>query len=133
MAIAAVSGFPVAAHIESASPHEVRLVEDTVDSRFTPYAPDMIIGDKAYDSDKLDQSLAEERGIKLIAPHKRNRKRPPTQDGRKLRRDKRRWKVERLFVWLHPFRRLTVQWEYHADNFLGLLQIGCAMILFKLF
>ena len=50
-----------------------------VDSSFTPYAPDMIIGDKAYDSDKLDQSFAEKRGIELIAPHKRNRKKPPTQ------------------------------------------------------
>ncbi len=133
MAIADVSGFPVAAHIESASPHEVRLVEDTVDSSFTPYAPDMIIGDKAYDSDKLDQSLAEERGIELIAPHKRNRKKPATQDGRKLMRYKRRWKVERLFAWLYNFRRLVVRWEYHADNFLGFLQLGCAMILFKLF
>ena len=133
MAIADVSGFPIAAHIESASPHEVRLVDDTVDSSFTPYAPDMIIGDKAYDSDKLDQSLAEERGIELIAPHKRNRKKPATQDGRKLRRYKRRWKVERLFAWLYNFRRLVVRWEYHADNFLGFLQLGCAMILFKLF
>ncbi len=133
MAVADVSGFPIAAHIESASPHEVRLVEDTVDSSFTPYAPDKIIGDKAYDSDKLDQSLAEERGIELIAPHKRNRKKPATQDGRKLRRYKRRWKVERLFAWLYNFRRLVVRWEYHADNFLGFLQLGCAMILFKLF
>ena len=133
MAIADVSGLPIAAHIESTSPHEVRLVEDTVDSRFAPYAPDMIIGNKAYDIDRLDQSLAEERGIDLIAPHKRNRKRPATQDGRKLRCYKRRWKVERLFAWLYNFRRLVVRWEYHADNFLGFLQLGCAMILFRLF
>ncbi len=35
MAITDVSGFPVAAHIESASPHEVKLVEATIDSGFT--------------------------------------------------------------------------------------------------
>jgi transposase len=133
MAIADVSGLPVAAHIESASPHEVKLVEATVDSSFTPDAPDKIIGDKAYDSDKLDQRLAEERGIEMIAPHKVNRKKPPTQDGRKLRRYVRRWKVERLFAWLYNFRRLVVRWEYHADNFLGFLQLGCAMILFRFF
>jgi transposase len=111
----------------------VKLVEATVDSSFTPDAPDKIIGDKAYDSDKLDQRLAEERGIEMIAPHKVNRKKPPTQDGRKLRRYVRRWKVERLFAWLYNFRRLVVRWEYHADNFLGFLQLGCAMILFRFF
>jgi hypothetical protein len=56
-------------------------------------------GDKAYDSDPLDQEL-KERGIEMIAPHKRNRKKPKTQDGRSLRRYKRRSKVERFFAWL---------------------------------
>jgi hypothetical protein len=86
MAIADASGLPVAAHIESASPHEVRLVEDTVDSCFTEHAPDKLIGDKAYDSDQLDEELEESRGVELIAPHRRGRKKPQTQDGRKLRR-----------------------------------------------
>jgi hypothetical protein len=59
MAITDASGLPVAAHVESASPHEVKLVEDTIDSGFTQYAPDKLIGDKAYDSDKLDDQLLE--------------------------------------------------------------------------
>ena len=53
MAIADAAGFPVAAHVESASPHEVKLVEATIDSGFTQYAPDRLVGDKAYDSDGL--------------------------------------------------------------------------------
>ena len=63
MAIADAAGFPVSAHIDSASPHEVKLVEQTIDSGFTQYAPDRIIGDKAYDSDGLDERLLDERGI----------------------------------------------------------------------
>ncbi len=90
MAIADASGLPIAAHIESASPHEVKLVEATIDSGFTKYAPDKIIGDKAYDSDKLDQTLSEERGIEMISPHRKGRKKRRTQDGRKLRRYTRR-------------------------------------------
>jgi len=133
MAIADAAGFPVAAHVESASPHEVKLVEATIDSGFTEYAPDKLIGDKAYDSDKLDQQLSDDRGIELIAPHKRNRKRPSTQDGRKLRPYRRRWKVERLFAWLQNFRRLVVRYEYHVENFLALLQLGCSIILLRLF
>jgi hypothetical protein len=65
MAIADASGLPVAAHVESASPHKVKLIETTIDRGFTKYAPDKIIGDKAYDSDKLDHQLSEERGIEM--------------------------------------------------------------------
>jgi hypothetical protein len=31
-----------------------KLVEETIDSSFTQYASDKLIGDKAYDSDDLD-------------------------------------------------------------------------------
>lgn len=133
MAIADATGFPVSAHIESASPHEVKLVEATIDSGFTQYAPDRIIGDKAYDSDGLGERLLYQRGIDVIAPHRKKRRKQSTQDGRKLRRYKCRWKVERLFAWLQNFRRLVVRWEYHADNFLGFVQLGCAIILLQLF
>jgi transposase len=92
-----------------------------------------MIGDKAYDSDPVDQRLLKEHGRKLIAPHKANRKRPKTQDGRVLRRYKRRWKVERFFAWLHNFRRLVVRYEYHAENFLGMIQLACAIILLRYF
>jgi transposase len=95
--------------------------------------PDCLIGDKAYDSDPLAQRLWEERRIALIAPHRRNRTRPPTQDGRPLRRYKRRWKVERLFAWLHNFRRLITRHERYAENFLAFLQLGCMCILLRRF
>jgi transposase len=133
MAIADTSGIPVAAHIESASPHEVKLVEATIDSGFTQYAPDKLVGDKAYDSDGLDQRLLDERNVEMIAPHRRGRKKPNTQDGRKLRRYRRRWKVERLFAWLQNYRRLVVRYEYHADNFLGMVQLACVIILLRFF
>ena len=133
MAIADASGLPVSAHVESASPHEIKLVEDTIDSSFTVYAPDKLVGDKAYDSDRLDQHLKESRGIEMIAPHKGNRKRRRTQDGRKLRRYKRRWKIERLFAWLQNYRRLVVRYEYHVENFLAMVLLGCSMILFRFF
>ena len=133
MAIADASGLPLAAHIQSASPHEVTLVEATLDSRFIKDIPERIIGDKAYDSDPLDQRLRDDLDTELIAPHRSNRTKPQTQDGRKLRRYKRRWKIERLFAWLYNFRRLVVRYEYHAENFLGMLQLGCIVILLRCF
>ena len=133
MAITDAAGLPVAAHVESASPHEVKLVGATIDSSFTRYAPDKLVGDKAYDSDKLDHQLLDERGVEMIAPHRRGRKKARTQDGRNLRCYRRRWKVERLFAWLQNFRRLVVRYEYHVENFLAMVHLGCAKILLRFF
>jgi transposase len=90
-----------------------------------------MIGDRAYDSDPLDQRIQERYGVQLIAPHKFVRVRVPTQDGRILRRYRRRWKVERLFAWLHNFRRTVIRWEYYPENFLGMVQLACAIILLR--
>ena len=56
-----------------------------------------------------------------------------TQDGRPLRRYKRRWTIERFWAWLHNFRRLVVRYEFHPDNFLGFLQLACILILLRRF
>lgn len=88
-----------------------------------------MIGDAAYDSDPLDARLARHH-ITLIAPNRRGR-RVPSQDGRAMRRYRRRWKVERLFAWLQQFRRLVTRYERRAANFLGLVQLGCISILLR--
>jgi len=56
---------------------------------------------------------------------------PMTQDERKLRRYKRRWKVECLFAWLSNFRRLVVRYERRAENYLGFVRLGCMVILLR--
>jgi transposase len=130
MALADASGLPLAVHAASASPHEVTLVEATLAASCAGEEPERLIGDRAYDSDPLDGAL-EERGIEMIAPHRRNRKNRKTQDGRKLRRYKRRRKIERLFAWLSNFRRLVVRYERQVDNYLGLVKLGCIVILLR--
>ncbi len=91
--------------------------------------PLRLIGDQAYGSGPLDRRLQEEYGIEMIAPNRRNRSR--SQDARKLRRYRRRWKVERLFAWMHNFRRLVTRWEYHIENFLGFVHLACLHILLR--
>ena len=130
MGIADSHGLPLALRTESASPAEVTLVEATLDERVIAEVPERLIGDKAYDSDGLDQKLMENYGTEMIAPNKTNR-RIKTQDGRPLRRFARRWKIERLFAWLFNFRRLVVRYEYHADNFQGFIHLAAAVILLR--
>ncbi len=105
MAVADDNGLPVAVCTESATPHEVTLVQQTLAETFVAEPIERLIGDNAYDSDKLDRELAET-GAEMIAPHRSSRKNL-TQDGRPLRRYCRRWKIERLFAWLQNFRRLV--------------------------
>jgi transposase len=129
MAVADRHGLPVAVHIESATPHEVKLVVPTLVEMVIPEAPENLVGDNAYDSDKLDSELCRY-GIQLISPHRSNRKNR-TQDRRRLRRYRRRWKIERLFAWLQNFRRLVVRYERYAENFLGMLHLGFCIILLR--
>ena len=92
--------------------------------------PHVLIGDKAYDSDPLDAQLAAQ-SVEMIAPHRRGRKKPQTQDGRVLRRYRRRWKIERLFAWLQNFRRILTRHERKAGNYLGFVYLGCIKILLR--
>ena len=71
------------------------------------------------------------RSIRHRADRAQPQRRSKTQDGRPLRRYKRRWKVERLFAWMHNFRRLVTRWEYPIENFLGFVQLACLHMLLK--
>jgi hypothetical protein len=129
VAIAATNSLPLAVSVQSASPAECQLVEEVLAGSFLDELPACLVGDKAYDSDVLDQKLAAEYDIELIAPNRQRRSK--TQDGRKLRRYRRCWRVERLFAWMHHFRRLVTRWEYYIENFLGFVQLACLHILLR--
>jgi transposase len=129
VAIADSHGLPIAVGVTSASPNESTLVENTLDQRHIAALSKRLIGDKAYDSDPLDERLQDQHGVEMIAPNQRKRRK--TQDGRPLRRYLRRWKLERLFAWLKNFRRLTSRWERYSANFLGMVQLGSVLILLR--
>jgi transposase len=132
-------GLPLGEHLHSASPAEVRLAETTlaairVGRGHRPGRPRQkplrVIADKAYDSDPLRKRLRQ-RGIELICPHKRNRVRPATQDGRALRRYRRRWIVERTNAWLGNFRRLVVRYDRSFTIYRAFFHIACFMIVLR--
>ncbi len=128
MAVADGAGLPVALSTASAAPHEVTRVGQTLAEMLVDAPPERLIGDKAYDSDRLDAELAA-CGVEMIAPNRANRTK--TQDGRALRRYQRRFLVERLFAWLQNFRRLVTRDEWYAENYRGMLHLGCILILLR--
>jgi len=89
--------------------------------------PVPVLADKAYDCDWLREYLAS-KGFILLARHRSNRAKPATNDGRRLRRLKRRWKVERTFAWLHSYRRVVTRYEKSVNRYDGFVHLACAFI-----
>ncbi len=96
-------GLPLSVSTHAANHHEVTLVPLRFDCSRLEAKPEPLIGDRADDSDRLDDELKQDGGH-LIAPPRATRK-LKTQDGRPLRRYHRRWLVERFFAWLQWKRR----------------------------
>ena len=131
MAVVDANGLPIGLRVCTAGEHEVKQAEDTLLECWTVELPERTIADRAFDSDALDQSLAGF-GVEVIAPHRKSRKpQNKTQDGRKLRRYKRRWKVERFFSWLGNFRRLLIRHERKVRNYEGFAHLATLIILVR--
>ncbi len=86
-----------------------------------------VLADRAYDSDPLRERLDLD-GFTLVSPHRKNRTKPPTNDGRVMRRYKRRYVVERTFAWVQSFRRVATRYEYLVDLYDGFVSLACAFI-----
>jgi transposase len=131
MVLVDANGLPLAVDTMSASPHESQLVQGLFDFMLSEQMPERIIGDRAYDSDPLDEAMLE-MGVELIAPHRCNRlAKNKTQDGRPLRRFGRRWTVERTIGWIQNFRRLCIRWEKSTSLFQGFLHVACTILLLR--
>ena len=131
MVLADGQGTPLGVHVDAASPAEVMLLPATVEN--VPQEcgqPERLIADRGYDSNPARAWLAE-RGIEPIIPARSNNTVATHQDGRTLRRYKRRWLIERSIAWLQNFRRLVVRYEYLAVNFIALVHLACAVITLK--
>lgn len=97
------AGVPLGVHLSSANLAECKLAEATLEQVAKPQRQRLtrIIADRGYDSRDLHERMAK-RGIDLLAPHLSTRT-YLFQDGRKLRRYRRRWIIERTNAWCSTF------------------------------
>jgi transposase len=128
-------GVPLGNHLDSASPAEIKLLEKTLNNIAVPRKgrgrprknPRRLIADKGYDSDGLRKRL-KRRGIDMISPYRSMNKKQKYYDGRKMRRYKRRYKVERTFSWIGNNRRLVVRWDRDIVVYNAFFHIACLII-----
>jgi transposase len=128
------NGVPLAAVSAAASVGETRLVEPLLERLIeaggphVSFWPQRIIGDKGYDSDQLREVLRAV-DIELLSPHRENRTAASrSNDGRKMRRYKRRWRVERFFAWAGGFRRFIVRYERLRVTLDAVVNAVCLLI-----
>ena len=135
MVVADGKGIPIGLKLTSATPHEATLIESTLDTIRVPRNGKgrprkrfpRLIYDKAADSIPLRNRLKRERKIDLICPQRSNQK-TKIQDGRKLRRYKRRWKIERTNAWLQNYRRVLVRFDRLFIIYYAFVTLACLMI-----
>jgi IS5 family transposase len=124
---------PLGVLITAANESEVNHIEGLLEASVVPL-PDRcrLLYDRAADSDPLRERLAA-RGVELICPHRKNRVKPRTQDGRKLRRRRHRWKIERTNAWLQGYGRIAIRKDRLGILFLGWTQLACLLTIIKRF
>ena len=127
-------GIPLALTVHSASPSETKMIEPTLDrlQHYSGREPERLILDRAFDSDKFRDRLAA-RGIDPIVPYRKRAVSMKYNDGRKQRRYRRRWKVERTFAWLGNFRRLLVRHERKHWIWRAFVHLACVLIVLRQF
>ena len=133
------AGTPLGVHVDSASPSEMKLLKPTLETVKVkkPHQPGRprcrpkrLVGDRGYDSNEL-RDMLDKKGIEPIIPARKNNKVATHQDGRSMRRYKRRWIVERTNAWIQNYRRLVVRYERLDYIYTGLIHFAFAMIILK--
>jgi transposase len=122
------NGIPLAAATDAANVSETILAE-AAETSLPNSAPggSKLIADLGYDSDQFRDEM-ESRGYHVIVPHRRNRKKASRNDGRSMRRYRRRYIVERTMAWIHSFRRLMTRYEYKVHLYDGFVALAMAFI-----
>ncbi len=138
MAAADGEGAPIGLVVTSATPHRARLIEQTLYAARIPRKGagrprkyfKRLTYDGAADSKTLRERLKKKRDIDLICPRRKNNKHK-TRDGRKLRRYKRRWKIERTNARLHNYRRIVVRYDRFLSIYRAFVPLAFIMIVLK--
>ena len=118
------SGLPLGMEIAAADVSEQQLLKPALDDvpvEVPPGTP--VVADKGHDSDPLRDEL-QDAGYTPVIPHRKNRVRSSRNDGRRLRRYRHRWLIERTNAWLHCYRAVAVRWSYYSFMYVGLVYLS---------
>ena len=121
-------GGPLAVMTAPANWHDSRCLEDLLHSVVVerPDGDAHLLLDKGYDNPTSRETV----DAFAYVPHIRTI-RDECHPRRAGRRKPRRWVVERTFAWLRKCRAILVRYNKKALNYLGLLQLACALLWYR--
>jgi putative transposase len=117
----------------SGRPGDTKLLAETLDSivverpKPTKEAPQNLCLDKGYDN-PTGREATESRSY---VPHIRRIGEEKLDEKRRKRRPARRWVVERMLSGLQKCRAILVRYDKEPRNYLGLIQLACALLWFR--
>jgi putative transposase len=124
-------GGPLAITIAGANVPDAHLLATTIDAVVLerpepePDFPQHLCLDKGYDNDTGWEATIDHDYDPHIAMIRDER------PARPKRHKARRWVVERTISWLSKCRGILIRWETVAANYLGFLQLACALLWFR--
>ena len=124
------AGGPLGMAVAGANVHDAKLLAQTLEAIVverpepTAEAPQHLCLDKGYDNPTGRQAAMEHH----YTLHIRRIGEETCDERRRKRYPARRGVVERTLAWLSKCRALLVRYDKHARNFLGLLQLACALL-----
>ena len=126
-------GGPLSVVVAAANVHDTKLLAATLDAVIIPRpdprpeSPQHLCLGKGYDNPTGRAAVAEHRYV----PHIRRIGEEKLDPAGKRRYPARRWVVERTLGWLSRCRALLVRYDKKAGNFLGLIQLACALLWYR--
>ena len=145
------NGIPLSAVITSANKHDIKAITDVIDDAVikrptTTAAPaasafssttkqrkthQHLCLDRAYNSKPIEKEIINRRYVPHIQyKRKRGQSKLVHQINYQTAKDK-RWVVERTNSWHNRFRKLFIRYEKKVDNYLGLVQLSCSIIIYR--
>ena len=125
-------GGPLGVVIAGANVVEQRLLKETIEAivveRPDPDEVEQNLNlDKGYDNPRSRESAAEGGYV----PHIRRIGEEKVACDRSKGHKPRRWVVERTFAWLSKCRGILVRYDKKDSNYLGLIQLACALYWYR--
>ena len=125
-ALVDANGLPVALKLSEGQAHDGRSAADMLAGLS---AGQILLGDRAYDSNALRRTLSEQGAWANIKPLSRQSDKPAFSPFLYRYRNL----VERFFNKLKHFRAVATRYEKHAANYLGLVKLAAARIWMRVY
>jgi putative transposase len=126
-------GGPLGAVIAAANVNDQKLLRETIEAivierpQPTPEAPQHLCLDAAYDNPTGREAAAAGGYRPHIVPVRKEKRSKTRPKGHKPRR----WVVERTLAWLCKCRGILVRYDKKDENYLGLIQLACALLWYR--